>query len=170
MTVRSLIAVCLGSVLLVACATPTPYQARVNKYGYANQRLEDDRFRVTFSGNSSTSRDVVENYLLYRAAEVTKEAGADWFRVIDEDIESLVRFRSTGGASGFGTFGGFSTFNSFGGGVDGSTARPIPRYNAFATIMVGSGEVPDDTQAYSADEVLTNLGPHIVRPDGAQGL
>ena len=59
---------------LAACATATPYQpAGFNgqRGGYAEQRLENNRFRVSFSGNSVTSRDQVEMSLLLRSAELT---------------------------------------------------------------------------------------------------
>ena len=44
-------------------------------YGFSEQRIEDDRYRITFRGNSSTSRETVENSLLYRAAELTVQTG-----------------------------------------------------------------------------------------------
>ena len=55
---------------LAGCATTTAYQPRTanSAQGYADTRLEDNRFRVTFSGNTATSRETVETYLLYRAA------------------------------------------------------------------------------------------------------
>ncbi len=39
--------------------------------GYTSAQLAPDRWQVTFSGNSLTSRETVEDYLLYRAAELT---------------------------------------------------------------------------------------------------
>ena len=48
-----------AGIALAACATATPYQpAGFNgqRGGYAEQRLENNRFRVSFSGNSVTSR------------------------------------------------------------------------------------------------------------------
>ena len=59
------ISVALTALLLVAgCATATPYQpldpqSRFSG-GYSDQRIEPDRFRVTFRGNSLTSRETVE--------------------------------------------------------------------------------------------------------------
>ena len=37
--------------------------------------LTQNRYRVTFTGNSVTPRETVESYLLLRAAEVTRAAG-----------------------------------------------------------------------------------------------
>ena len=50
--------------LLSACATATPYQPNLPGQavsgGYSEQRVEANRFRVNFSGNSLTSRETVE--------------------------------------------------------------------------------------------------------------
>ena len=75
---------------LAACATPTPYQAAEDgRQGYAQTQIETNRFRVSFRGNSLTDRETTENYLLYRAAELTLESGYDYFTVVtratDED-------------------------------------------------------------------------------------
>ena len=70
-----------GAALLSGCATPTPYQPLGAptgvRGGFTDQQIERNRFRVTFAGNQFTSRQRVENYLLYRAAELTTERGFD---------------------------------------------------------------------------------------------
>ena len=63
-----LAAVLVLGVVLAACAKPTPYKPADNGTGYTEQKLEANRYRVTFSGNSVTDRETVDNYLLYRAA------------------------------------------------------------------------------------------------------
>lgn len=77
--------------MLVACATATPYQPDVRGQkvsgGYSDERLADDHYRVQFAGNFYTSRDRVEGYLLYRAAELTDQNGYDWFMLIDHTTE-----------------------------------------------------------------------------------
>src|SRR5215472_9162366 len=57
---------------LAACATPSVYapQTSAGSEGYADRQLASNRFRVSFHGNSVTSREMVEDYLLRRAAEV----------------------------------------------------------------------------------------------------
>ena len=57
-----LLALAAGAIALVSCATATPYGPSDGRYGYSEQRIEDDRYRVTFSGNSSTSRETVERF------------------------------------------------------------------------------------------------------------
>ena len=155
----------VSAVVLAACGTPTPYQPVTDGHGYAEQSLESDRFRVTFSGNSLTPRETVENYLLYRAAEITLERGYDHFIVVEQETE-----RST-------TY--FTTFNSVGapysyygrrfrhvgavGAVTTATARPRDSYHAFANILLRSGERPaDNPNAYDARELKAQLSSSVV--------
>ena len=82
------LAVCLAAGL-GGCETPTPYQPIVRGHtaagGYSEVRLEPGRWRVSFSGNSLTSRETVDGYLLFRSAELTLQNGDDWFTLIDRD-------------------------------------------------------------------------------------
>ena len=156
----------LAAALLAACAQPTPYAPVVDGKGYKEQQLESDRYRVSFRGNSSTPRETVENYLLYRAAEVTLETGNDHFRIVKQEIESETVYRTT--LSGINNFG-FSRFNyyyqPFVADFSTGTSRPITSYEALANIIVISGEEnQDDDQTYDARDVIEKLGPTIVRP------
>lgn len=158
------LAALLGMLLLAACGSPTPYQPVLDGYGYSEQRLEENRFRVTFSGNSLTHRETVENYLLYRAAEVTLLTGNDHFVVVERDTERSTTYYSD--FYGPSIFGGFSTYRSgvgFGGFSTG-TSRPTDRYMAQAYIVVHPGpKPPDDPNAYDARAVMQNLSPKVVR-------
>ena len=78
----TLLAAGAAAVMIAACATPTPYQpigARGTgaSGGFSDVRLAENRYRVTFAGNSLTTRERVETYLLYRAAELTVQQGFD---------------------------------------------------------------------------------------------
>lgn len=84
------VAACLALLLVGACATgPTPYQLRSadGEHGYSDQALERDRVRVVFRGNFLTTRETVENYLLYRAAELTLQRGYRFFVPTLHDVE-----------------------------------------------------------------------------------
>jgi hypothetical protein len=153
--------------LLAACASPTPYAPLADRYGYAEQQIEDNRYRVTFTGNNVTVKETVENYLLYRAAELTRTRGYDYFELTDRDTDKSTRYLSN-----YTTFGHFrSRHNRFGlshsagpGFVTGTT-RPITEYEATATILLFRGDKPaDKAQAYDARDVLQRLGPRIRRP------
>ncbi|MEY4556174.1 MAG: hypothetical protein RL093_1293, partial [Pseudomonadota bacterium] len=84
-----------AALALSACATATPYgPAGVDsRYGYSDQRVDADRYRVSFAGNSVTSREQVEMALLLRAAEVTAESGYDWFSTVNRATDRDVRLQ-----------------------------------------------------------------------------
>ena len=159
---------------LCGCATPTPYQSVANQsastYGYKEQRIEETRFRLSFSGNSLTSRETVETYLLYRAAELTLEKGYDYFTIVtrktDEDKrvrevydDPYLPFSSLSwryyGRSGWGGWGmGFS-----------SQTMTYTRFEAMAEIVIYKGKKPEgDATAYDARDVKKNLEAKILRP------
>lgn len=66
-----------GICLLTACATP--YQAEGLTGGYSDARLDENTVKVMFKGNGNTDKTIVENYALYRSAEVTLADGFDYF-------------------------------------------------------------------------------------------
>lgn len=156
---------------LAACAAnPTPYQPETDGYGFTQQQIEGDRYRVTFSGNSETSLDTVRNYALYRAAEVTVESGHDYFVVVDQNTERTTTYRGTGSSPfGFGT--GFRGGGGFGVGVSTFSAYPDDSYTSWVDIVVGDGPKPaGDLKAYDARDVLSQLGPKLVRAPGVMSV
>lgn len=150
--------------MLTACGAPTPYQPVLDRYGYADQPLETDRYRVSFTGNILTPRETVEDYLLYRAAEVTLGSGNDYFLLVDQETERFTTFQTT--TSGFGgSRGRFGSPYWYGPNASfaTSTSRPRERYTAYANIIVRRGDKPeDDPDAYNARDVLERIGPSIV--------
>lgn len=178
--IATLLASCVG---LSGCAQPTPYQpirsASRSQGGYSSEQLETNRFRVTFVGNSMTSRDTVETYLLYRAAELTRQQGFDWFEAVYRDTEnrgSVVVDRpfATGpygwwGPSWryYGRFGARSWSPWSGGSFFGDDfdVRTIDRYDATAEIVMQRGPKPSGNgRAFDANDLLQTLQPRIKTP------
>ena len=148
---------------LAACATVTPYQPLQRGEGYAEQRIESNRYRVRFAGNSQTSRQTVETYLMYRAAEVTLSNGYDYFIQADRNTEAQTRYTET--VSGFDDFGPFWR-PRFGFGVGVGTSIPSTEYQADVDILMFKGKKPlNDTRAFDAREVKSNLEAQILRPE-----
>lgn len=170
-------AIAVAAAVLAACASSTPYQpADKSGRGFSEQRIEGNRYRVTFEGNSSTDLETVGNYLLFRAAEVTVQRGFDHFVVADRvlDERTFTRYTYTGFGSpfgfyhnGFGRFGGpgFGGAGFAGGGFVDGYARERTSYKAIADILMFSGDKDArDAAAYDARDVLNNLRPSIRRP------
>lgn len=175
--------------LVGACATATPYQPNIPGQavsgGFSEQRLEENRFRVTFAGNSLTSRETVEAYLLFRAAELTVQQGGDWFSIVDRETERDRRtyidrdpfyrpwygptygywrphWRYYGGGFGWRTWDPYWGDPFWADRID---VRTVDRYEATAEIVIRRGAKPaDDPRAFDARAVIDNIGPRVVRP------
>lgn len=153
--------------LTAGCATATPYQPDTKGEGYKDLKIEDNKYRIAFKGNSVTPRDVVETYLLYRSAELTAENNFDYFVVREQQVDVKSDYFSTGGpmyGAGFGRRR--YPYYAFGYSWAGAgNVQSQDRYQAFAYITMFKGKTPDDNaNAYTASEVLKNLSPNIVRP------
>jgi len=167
---------------LAGCETATPYQpltrSGTSSGGYSDIQIEPNRFRVSFAGNSMTSRETVETYLLYRAAQLTVDHGFDWFRMADRNTEkhSSTYISEPFGPGPWGYWGpvwryhgrfGWRSWDPFWGDpfwdrtID---VQTINRYEAVAEIVTGRGPKPDEARAFDARAVLGNLGPRIQLP------
>jgi hypothetical protein len=156
------IAIALLPALLAACATATPYQPLRGGEGYAEQKLESNRYRISFAGNSATPQQQVDDYLLYRAAEVTLAGGYDYFVLTGKSSEGQ-QGQSGGVSLGF---GGFSIGSGGGVGVGvGTSTGGGTAYQATAEIVMFKGRKPDDNpRAFDARAVKENLQAQIKSP------
>jgi hypothetical protein len=164
------LAFAIGVVLLAGCAAPTPYQPLAGGQGYAEERLDGDRYRISFAGNRLTDRETVQDYLLYRAAEVTLASGNDYFVVADSDVERTRASRGNhrGRPVAYWSCAGlhprfphhcYDYAREDGGAVG---------YEASVMIVLGRGARPEDEpKAYDARELEARLKPSIVRPGSA---
>jgi hypothetical protein len=172
------IAAACAVLALAACATPTVYApANPNpnatgaaRVGFSEYKIENNRYRVTFQGGSGAPQQLVADYALFRAAEITLRDGYDWFQVID-------RF---GGASGYagngprisvgaGTSSGSGRYGGYYGGGSGigigvGTSFPLGGGNGHAyahtiEIVEGRGVKPDSPDVYDARGVAAALAP-----------
>lgn len=193
----ALAAVLIGSSVLAACVTATPYRPATgsgfSRTGFSDQQIERDRFMVSFAGNTYTSRETVERYLLFRAAEITLQSGNDHFVLVERDTDRQSRTYTTPGAGGFGGFGG--GFGGFGGPWGGwgpswrfhgagfgwrswspfwgdpfwdrsVDIRTVDRFEASAEIIVARGPKPaTNLRAFDARDVVDRLGPTIRVPE-----
>lgn len=164
---KGIAALCAAVVVITGCATSTPYVPMDGRYGYSDQRIEDDRYRVLFHGNSSTSRETVETFLLYRAAELTLENGFDYFIVEERGTDVDRRYRSVGPdpfVYGYYPYG-YGRFPYYAYGYRWSydvEMREQRRFEAHAFILMRKGTKPeDDSRAFDAREVIDNLGTRV---------
>ena len=148
---------------LAACATAvgTAYAPADSKgYGYAETRIEADRYRVSFAGDGATPPNVVEDYALLRAAELAVENGYDWFRVIGRTVDEEEK-GGVGLGGGFGT-GSYGRRSSVGVGVGGNlgTVGAKKFYTARLEALFGKGEKPaggEGGEVYDARSVIETI-------------
>lgn len=157
-------AVSLLALGVSACASLTPYQPMKDGYGYSEQQLEPDRYRVTVAGSSATPRQTVENYLLYRAAELTLAANHDYFVLRDQSLQADNK-SGPGVSLGIGGFG-FGSSSGVGVGVGvGNGGNDKRAYKAQAEVVMKSGTKPaDDASAFDARAIQSNLQALIAPP------
>lgn len=162
---------------LGACASTPLYKPQTSSVssGYSEQQLDENQYRVTFTGKRTTSRGRVEDGLILRAAEVTTAAGYSHFLVDDRDVtrEGNSYYRDPWGDSfgprfafsagfGHGRYGFYDPFfyrwgfyNDF----DNS------RYVASADIALLTPEqAANEARAINAKEVIAKLGPEFAPP------
>jgi hypothetical protein len=180
---RTISALAIIASLGACTTTPTPYQPYRSESaggvhgGYSDQRLAPDRFRVMFHGNELTSRERVENYLLYRAAEITIANGFDWFVVADRhtehDVETYVRRPSPGTywqpnwryyRRGY----GWDIWDPGYGRpfwADTIDVTTVEAFEVEAEIVLAKGAPPPaDAKAFDARRIMSELAPAVVRP------
>lgn len=165
-----------AALALSSCATATPYQplavGGASTGGFSERPLEQNRWAVSFQGNSLTDRRTVETYLLYRAAELTLTQGYDWFSIVDRATERDTRvyadpyyrdpfYWSPWAGGGYwspswrlyhpGRFGGWGPWDRWGywgagfgpsWGPSSLDYREVTRYEANAEIFMGRGAKP----------------------------
>ncbi len=173
LTTISKAAFALGALALLAgCATPAPYAPRGpgQQTGYTDRQLGPNRWRVTFTGNSVTPREQVEDDLLLRAAEVTLSAGYTHFLFDTRDTAARTRVSAFpsyqppdpfywGRAWRFRPRWGY---DPFGPDVDIVTTTS---YQAYAEIVVLSGDAAArEPTAVDAKAVIGHLRPPAPPP------
>ncbi|WP_218814015.1 CC0125/CC1285 family lipoprotein [Rickettsiella endosymbiont of Dermanyssus gallinae] len=75
----------LLTLALTGCATT--YQPSGFSGGYEDIQLSENIYKISFNGNSFASKELVQNYLLRRCADVTIQKGYKYFVILNENIE-----------------------------------------------------------------------------------
>ena len=147
----SLIAV--SALALGACASLAPYgpQQAGRGQGFSEQRIESNRFRVTYNGVGAPGP--VADRALFRAAQLTVDQGYDRFEVTQRWLDG--RPDSAGGVrpsvsigAGSSRYGGYSA-SGVGVGLGFDLSGPQPTSTTLEIVM-GRGQRPDRADAYDA--------------------
>jgi hypothetical protein len=160
-----------------AGATPGP----AAQGGYSEVQVAADRWRVSFAGKTVTTREAVEAYLLYRAAELALQHGADGFEILDRHTEADARtyvwpdprhspWRAYGAWRPQWRYyvarsGAWRTWDPWRGDpfwADTVDPETVERFEAAAEIVMRRGATPaNDPRAFDARAVIASLRPRI---------
>jgi hypothetical protein len=161
---------CLLSILallvLTACARPTPYQAATTSggHGYSERQLDADQYRIGFDGNGITTRQTVDLYLLYRAAELTQENGFDYFIVGNR--QDYIDPQGLAGRQSQISFARRQEL-LIGSGIRARFGEEVvDHYGAEIDILMQKGQAPRSGNVYNASEFLAQSKSAIIRPAG----
>lgn len=164
----------LAAGLLAACMAPTPYQPRLegDRTGYTDRALTQNRYRITFTGNSATPRETVESYLLLRAAEVTRAAGYSSFMFDTRNTNANHSYQTIpygpdpfwgpGYAGyGWGRRGGFGYWGGWGFPYEPNYDVVVhTNYDAYAEIvLLMPDQAAKEPRAINAADVIAHMGP-----------
>ncbi len=150
-----------SALVLTSCASLAPYgpQMTARGQGYSELQIEQDRFRVTYSGVGAPGP--VADRALYRAAQLTLEQGYDWFEVTQRWVDG--RPDSAGGVqpsvsigAGSSRYGGWSS-SGVGVGLGLNLSGPSATSTTLEIVM-GRGAMSDRREAYNARSVIESIG------------
>ena len=159
------------ALLLAACAAPAPSaygpKAGAGRFGYDAKPLEDGAWQVEFTANQLTPREAVEDYALYRAAEIALKNGFDRFAVIDRVYDRHIQrtyaynLRPPGFDSFEDRFRGGSTYSDP---FSNSRLVTSERRTAVLVIRPFRDAPPDGAgRTYDARAVIDRIGPTLER-------
>lgn len=160
MNTRSACIVILCAVLS-ACASGPVYRAapEPGSYGYRDTMLTDDQYRVSFSGDYGTARETVENFALFRAADVALNHGRDHFRIASRETSPIVSHGNYGPTASVGYGWGFPYWGT-GVGYSGG-GKSETRYETVLQIQLGTDVPEDGPDIYNALQLKKNLAPIV---------
>ncbi len=161
-----LVIFCLLVSMLSGCAANLPaYRPYSDGAGYQEKRIEKNRYAISFVGIRSMTAETAENYLIYRAAEVSTNDGYDYFILHDKNTKQNSRYRyfpSSYGRYGYYNRWGYgygygSHFNYYN-----DYCCPYSWYEVSAEVLMYEGLKPEgDLNAYDSEQVLEYMGPSI---------
>ena len=156
---RQIIYIFLVLSFIVGCVT-TPrqplYRPLNDGIGYSEVQLGRNTLRVTFKGNSNTSKETIETYLLCRCAEKTLEHRYYWFVITDSNTHTKQGIKNVPTTTPM-----YFWFEGKWKYVRTEKAISYQEYVATALIKMFNGKKPKSPNTYDASEVIKYLSPHV---------
>jgi hypothetical protein len=204
MTTRALVAGCGFGLVWGACAlfpamgqvstpaagissSPQPNIRPAGPGVFTQQQRGQGRFHLVLSGRHFTSREAIENYLAWRAAELAAEQKAIWFSLVEQrgkgdavpvpkrDTDGMRysfrlaffrpvwRYQTAAAPSVWKSWSPFSGAHFW---AEGLEAGAITHFEVSADIVLHKGQVEDDNPlAFDGEAVLDYLINQVQPPE-----
>jgi hypothetical protein len=143
------------------CSSPG-YQPLGMGGGYRDTRLDSNTVRVTYYGNVAMPSETVQNYMLYRCAQVTLSYGYDYFIILSNNVSSQTSAVNTPG-----TMIAYNTNKntSYGYFIPGQTFY-TSRDTSSAMIKMYKGSKPANAgTAFNARDIIKYVGPQVKKSE-----
>jgi hypothetical protein len=171
---------------LAGCASPSYYQAAGTdgRYvGYADRQVDGALHRINFVASPSASFDQTYAFAIYRATELATSKGATYFEVLEGPVnkDAIERFIGKATAANNSSFDSsdLSALNTPY--LEPSIIQPVRYVRTQTYIYVPIAPPPppvqisllirllnapslDPARGFDVNDLLTRLGPKIVRP------
>lgn len=136
-------------IMLSGCATS--YQPMGYSGGYTERPIKEDVYIVTFKGNGFTAPERVRRYAMYRAAELTKEKGYDYFFVINQSTATKehVTHQESAETDCYQTATGVECE------TDPGTTHTTDKSTTRLKVHMKQGSIPDKPNAINPDFILS---------------
>lgn len=147
--------------LLAGCASGPVYRpaAQPGDYGYRDTMLTSQHYRVSFAGGYGTARETVENFALYRAADLALSHGAERFRVVSRQTSPITENENFGPTASVGYGWGYPFWSTGVGYGTSSVSRT--RYESVLQIQIGSDVPAQGPDVYDARQIKQNLSAEV---------
>jgi hypothetical protein len=150
--------VALAALLAAACSTQ--YQDMGFTGGVASQQMTANTFRIIARGNGYTNQTTIQDYMILKAAETTKQAGGTHFMIINSADSSSVGTVVTPGQARTSVVGNtaYTTYSP-------ATAHNFirPGQDAYIRVFAIAPGAAPPLGAFSADEIITFVGSRVKR-------
>jgi hypothetical protein len=148
----------LAALILLAatlCGCSTRYQSMGFTGGVAAEQMTADTFRISARGNGYTSTTTIQDYMMLKAAETTKQAGGSYFVIVSAADASRTGYMTTPGRAQT-TVVGNTAYTSYSPGSVYSTFKPGE--DAYIRVVP-----PGTPGAISADQIIQFVGSRVRR-------
>ncbi|KEZ77497.1 hypothetical protein C41B8_09861 [Salinisphaera hydrothermalis C41B8] len=147
--------------LLAGCASGPVYRAaeKPGDYGYRDTMLTSQHYRVSFSGDDGTARETVDNFAMFRAAQVALSHGYDRFRVVSQQTSPITETTDYGPSAAVGYGWGYPFWGTGIGYSTGSVSRT--RYETVLQIQIGPDVPKEGPDVYDALQIKQNLAAEV---------